>query len=144
MARLTTIMILVLFVNLSINVVNAYFVTSQGQPLFTAQAQSYPSWGINNVTQGAQCQQYSNGTYNCSPTPPSSGAGNILSSIFFFGDYFGAMADFIGAMLQGVVLPYFFLVNWGVPPLLALIFNAGMWIDYLYFFLMLLSGRMFE
>jgi hypothetical protein len=144
MSRLTTLLILILFINLSISVVNAYFVNSNGQPLFLSKVQPYQGWGINNVTSGAQCVANGTGSYSCSPTPPSSGAGGVLSSILFFGDYFGAMVRFIGSMIEGVVLPYFFLVGWGVPPLLAGIFNAGMWIDYLYFFLMLLSGRPIE
>jgi hypothetical protein len=140
--RVISLLLFIMLLNLSIPVVN-YMTAPNGQPLFSTQTNNFPEWSVQNVTSGAQCNVDQSGKPVCTPTLSGSGS-SFLSTMLIFGDFFGALIKFIATMIEGVVLPYFFLVNWGVPSVLAAVYNGGMWMVYFFAYITFLSGRYVE
>ena len=127
-----SILLFVLLVNASMSYTNT--LNLWGGQTF----QTYP-WTASAFQAGSQCTtENNNGSITCTPSISNAA---FASTFFVFGDFFGGLLAFVATMIEGVLLPYFILVNWGVPVGLAAIINTAVWFDYFVLIVMFRSGR---
>ncbi|MGC8773518.1 MAG: hypothetical protein ACP5RJ_08705 [Conexivisphaera sp.] len=96
---------------------------------------------VHTIQQGAGATVYGNGsaTFN---TPTLTGFGSsIYSYVLMFGDWFGAMVSFISTLAVSVLIPSFYLTQWGVPSAIANVINVAVWFDYFIFIMLHLRGN---
>lgn len=134
--RATALVIFVLLLNLAMPFASSFHI-------FSVQGQYNKQFGAPLIIQQAGCNP-SNITAPCNPAHGLGGVGAALSTVLVFGDFLLGMLDLVPVFILGVLFPYQFLSQWGVPPLLAAIYTTATWFIYLLFLTQMLSGRPIE
>ncbi|PSO07543.1 hypothetical protein B9Q04_10350 [Candidatus Marsarchaeota G2 archaeon BE_D] len=134
--RLAALLVFIMAVNLAIPLVNSLH-------LFSVSSTYSSGFGAPLIITQSGCSP-TNTLSSCNPAQGIQGAGGFLGTVLVFGDFLLGLVKFAAVALEGIVLPYMFLTQWGVPSLLAGIYNALVWLVYLYAVVEIISGRMIE
>ena len=145
--RFFPIVAFIIAITLSMSYVNTLniFNASAGTPATISNGQQLNAQYLEQVA-GCSGVNATTGSGSCSasPGPSSSTGGGILGSIagtvLVFGNFIAAV-QFLAQMGTSASFPYFYLVQWGMDPSLAAIFNALVWFCYACEIFYLVSGR---
>ena len=109
--------------------------------LFSYSATPNSSFNVGPIQSQAQCQTFTVGASSSGCTPSIGNTATLLQNILVFGDWFGGLVSVIIAFGQGLVVPGYFLLQFGVPAVWVAIFSSGIYACWFFLLIWLRTGR---
>jgi hypothetical protein len=109
--------------------------------LFSYSAIPNASFNVGPVQTQGECQTFTVGQDSSQCNPSIGNTASVIPSLLVFGDWFGGMVSVIIAFAQGLVVPGYFLFQFGVPAVWVAIFSAGIYACWFFLLIWLRTGR---